>query len=57
MYAKCGVIADAMKVFEEMLERDVVAWNTVVSGCIRNGEYLMGLRYPPHLAVYLNSFN
>jgi hypothetical protein len=43
---------DAVKVFEEMLERDVVEWTTVVSRCIRNGEYLMGLRYRPHLAAF-----
>ncbi|GJN27357.1 hypothetical protein PR202_gb15375 [Eleusine coracana subsp. coracana] len=45
MYAKCGVVFDAVKMFEEMPERDVVAWTAVVSGCVRNGEYLDGLRY------------
>jgi pentatricopeptide repeat protein len=45
MYAKCGVVADAVKVFEETPERDVVTWTTVVSGCVRNGEYLVGLHY------------
>ncbi|KAK3142374.1 hypothetical protein QOZ80_4BG0345680 [Eleusine coracana subsp. coracana] len=45
MYAKCGLVSDAVKVFEEMPERDVVAWTAVVSGCVRNGEYLDGLRY------------
>lgn len=34
-----------MKVFEEMPERDVVAWTAVVSGCVRNGESGDGLRY------------
>jgi hypothetical protein len=51
MCAKCGVDADTVKVFEEMLKRDVVTWTMVVSRCMRNGEYLMGLRYPPHLVA------
>ncbi|CAL5068290.1 unnamed protein product [Urochloa decumbens] len=45
MYARCGVVGDAVKVFEEMPERDVVAWTAVVSGCVRNGECAEGLRY------------
>ncbi|CAN6248955.1 unnamed protein product [Urochloa humidicola] len=45
MYARCGVVSDAVKVFEEMPERDVVAWTAVVSGCVRNGECAEGLRY------------
>ncbi|KAL6845855.1 hypothetical protein ACP4OV_024430 [Aristida adscensionis] len=45
MYARCGVVGDALKVFEEMPERDVVAWTAVVSGCVRNGECAEGLRY------------
>ncbi|KAI4326635.1 hypothetical protein MLD38_031926 [Melastoma candidum] len=34
-YCKCADMWDAMKVFEEMPERDVVSWNIVVSGCNR----------------------
>ncbi|EES12305.1 hypothetical protein BDA96_06G121000 [Sorghum bicolor] len=45
MYARCGVVRDAVKLFEEMRERDVVAWTAVVSGCVRNGECGDGLRY------------
>ncbi|TVU14149.1 hypothetical protein EJB05_37596, partial [Eragrostis curvula] len=45
MYARCGVIDDAVKLFEEMPERDVVAWTAVISGCVRNGECEKGLRY------------
>ncbi|KAL6652603.1 hypothetical protein ACP70R_011528 [Stipagrostis hirtigluma subsp. patula] len=45
MYARCGVVGDAVKVFEEMPQRDVIAWTAVVSGCVRNGECEEGLRY------------
>ncbi|KAJ1271386.1 hypothetical protein BS78_06G124700 [Paspalum vaginatum] len=45
MYARCGVVGDAAKLFDEMPERDVIAWTAVVSGCVRNGECGEGLRY------------
>uniref|UniRef100_A0ACD5V7X3 Uncharacterized protein n=1 Tax=Avena sativa TaxID=4498 RepID=A0ACD5V7X3_AVESA len=45
MYAKCGSVGDAVKLFDEMAERDVVAWTAVVSGCVRNGEYWKGMSY------------
>ncbi|XP_025823596.1 pentatricopeptide repeat-containing protein At4g39952, mitochondrial isoform X2 [Panicum hallii] len=45
MYARCGVVGDAVKVFEEMPDRDVVAWTAVVSGCVRNWQCADGLRY------------
>ncbi len=32
MYAKCGNIEDAWKVFDKMLMHDVVSWNSIISG-------------------------
>ena len=37
MYANCGSLADARKVFDEMSERNVVSWNAIIASCIRFG--------------------
>lgn len=36
MYAKCGSLPDAQKVFEGMKIRDVVSWNTIIAGLVQN---------------------
>ncbi|XP_015582012.2 pentatricopeptide repeat-containing protein At4g21065 [Ricinus communis] len=38
MYAACGQYESAHKLFEFMLDRDLVAWNTVISGFALNGK-------------------
>ncbi|CBI15227.3 unnamed protein product, partial [Vitis vinifera] len=38
MYSECGFVAFAKKVFEEMFEPNVVAWNAVVTACFRCGD-------------------
>ncbi|XP_060201223.1 pentatricopeptide repeat-containing protein At3g16610 [Lycium barbarum] len=44
-YAKCGLLVEARRVFDGMCQRDIVAWNAMISGCSVNGLYLemMGL--------------
>ncbi|XP_027096971.1 pentatricopeptide repeat-containing protein At5g66520-like [Coffea arabica] len=37
MYAKCGYLDVAEKVFYEMPRRDVICWNTMISGFAMNG--------------------
>ncbi|KQJ83088.1 hypothetical protein BRADI_5g12970v3 [Brachypodium distachyon] len=38
MYAKCGILDSAMRVFELMHDgRDVASWNSMISGCLQNG--------------------
>jgi pentatricopeptide repeat protein len=37
MYAKCGAIASAQEVLEELPIRDVVTWNALIAGCAEKG--------------------
>ncbi|KAL9248537.1 Pentatricopeptide repeat-containing protein [Drosera capensis] len=36
-YSKCGNVYDARKLFDEMLKRDVVLWNSMISGFSQRG--------------------
>ncbi|KAL6900888.1 hypothetical protein ACP4OV_005564 [Aristida adscensionis] len=38
-YAKSNMIEDALKVFHEMPHRDVISWNSIISGCTSSGLY------------------
>jgi len=37
MYCKCGCISLAEQVFDEMPDRDIVSWNTMISGYLSTG--------------------
>ncbi|KAJ0087599.1 hypothetical protein Patl1_33198 [Pistacia atlantica] len=37
MYSRCGFVHTSFKVFDNMLERDVVSWNTMISSFVQNG--------------------
>ncbi|KAL3609561.1 hypothetical protein D5086_000581 [Populus alba] len=39
MYCECGSLADALKVFDEMRERNLVSWNTIISAYAENGVF------------------
>ncbi|XP_022949710.1 pentatricopeptide repeat-containing protein At1g09220, mitochondrial-like [Cucurbita moschata] len=38
MYAACGFLLDALKVFDEMPERNSVTWNVLITGLVKLGE-------------------
>ncbi|KAG9138760.1 hypothetical protein Leryth_025348 [Lithospermum erythrorhizon] len=37
LYSKCNCINDSFQLFNEMHERDVVSWNTMVTALVQNG--------------------
>ncbi|KAM0887643.1 hypothetical protein ACQ4PT_028898 [Festuca glaucescens] len=37
MYAKAGDLENARKVFDRVLDRNVVSWTSMLSGCLQNG--------------------
>eukprot|EP00253_Pinus_taeda_P026704 PITA_26704 len=43
MYAKCGSVEDARHVFDKMSQRDIVTWNAMIVGYVRNGRYEQAL--------------
>jgi len=45
MYAKCGSMEDAKRVFNEMPLRDVVSWNTILGGFAMHGHGKEALTY------------
>ncbi|XP_023512567.1 pentatricopeptide repeat-containing protein At1g15510, chloroplastic-like isoform X3 [Cucurbita pepo subsp. pepo] len=45
LYGNCGFLNDATKVFDEMSERDVVSWNTVIGLLSVNGDYREARNY------------
>ncbi|XP_024537237.1 pentatricopeptide repeat-containing protein At1g11290, chloroplastic-like [Selaginella moellendorffii] len=43
MYCKCGSLHDARRVFDQMVARDVVVWNSLILGYAENGEEELAL--------------
>lgn len=37
MYARCGVLDDARRVFDGIVEKDLVSWNSMISGYSKMG--------------------
>ncbi|KAF8392451.1 hypothetical protein HHK36_022793 [Tetracentron sinense] len=45
MYSKCGKLSDAASVFDEMLVKDTISWNSMILGYLRIGEFKMGFEF------------
>ncbi|CAL0312327.1 unnamed protein product [Lupinus luteus] len=37
MYAKCGIVEDAIGYFNEMISKDTISYSAIISGCVQNG--------------------
>lgn len=40
MHVRCGMMIDARNLFEEMPERNLVSWNTIIGGLVDSGEFM-----------------
>ncbi len=45
MYAKCGSMEDAWRVFNKMPSHDVVSWNAILGGCAMHGHGKEALKH------------
>ncbi|CAM6126707.1 unnamed protein product [Calypogeia fissa] len=45
MYAKCGSLEDALRVFNNMVKRNVVSWTTMLGGYAMHGQEKEALRH------------
>eukprot|EP01018_Ginkgo_biloba_P015597 Gb_36168 [translate_table: standard] len=45
MYAKCGIMDYARKVFDRMFERNSVSWNVMIAGYARNEQFEEALKF------------
>ncbi|KAJ0527846.1 putative tetratricopeptide-like helical domain superfamily, DYW domain-containing protein [Helianthus annuus] len=44
MHVKCGMMIDARMLFDEMPERNLVSWNTIMAGLVDSGDYMDAFR-------------
>ncbi|KAJ6760911.1 hypothetical protein OIU79_025704 [Salix purpurea] len=44
MHVKCGMMIDARRLFDEMPERNLVSWNTIISGLADVGDFMEAFR-------------
>lgn len=44
MHVKCGMMIDARMLFDEMPEKNLVSWNTIIAGLLDSGDYLEAFR-------------
>ncbi|KNA24181.1 hypothetical protein SOVF_017980 [Spinacia oleracea] len=59
MYAKVGEIKDALLVFDNVMERDIVSWNAIIAGSVLHEEHDLALELfgqMNNLGVYPNLF-
>jgi pentatricopeptide repeat protein len=45
MYAKCGSMEDAWRVFNKMPSRGVISWNAILGGCAMHGHGKEALKH------------
>ncbi|KAH7437522.1 hypothetical protein KP509_05G076200 [Ceratopteris richardii] len=44
MYAKCGELEEACRIFTDLERKDIVLWGAIIAGCVRQGSCALALR-------------
>ncbi|KAM7279797.1 hypothetical protein ACFE04_006931 [Oxalis oulophora] len=57
MYSKCNLIVSARQVFDQMCERTLVSWNTMISAYTQNGNEQEALTLFVHMRKQENSYS
>ncbi|KAK2385560.1 Tetratricopeptide repeat (TPR) superfamily protein [Trifolium repens] len=45
MYAKCNRLENSLCAFNLLPRKDAISWNSIIAGCVQNGEFDRGLRF------------
>lgn len=45
MYAKCNRLEHSIEVFRLLPRKDAISWNSIIAGCVQNGEFDRGLGF------------
>eukprot|EP00250_Pteridium_aquilinum_P006258 c16214_g1_i1 orf=564-2759(+) len=49
MFAKCGSLKDARRLFDKLSKRDVVVWNAIIAGYAEDGDFLSAFEFYEHM--------
>ncbi|KAM0939064.1 putative tetratricopeptide-like helical domain superfamily [Dioscorea sansibarensis] len=56
MYAKCGVLSDALHLFESMPNRNVVSWSAIISGYVQAEKTLKAMEIFSQMPLLPNEY-
>ncbi|CAK8539488.1 unnamed protein product [Lathyrus sativus] len=45
LYGKCGSVEHAVRVFYDVIDKDVISWNSVIAACANNGNIELGFNF------------
>lgn len=45
MYGKCGHAKEAIRVFDSIVDKDIISWNSIISACARNRKLEQAFEY------------
>lgn len=45
LYGKCGAVEHAVRAFYDVIDKDVISWNSVVAACASNGNVELGFKF------------